>query len=241
MLGMIVFKLDRHRPRLQAHLAQAWPNGRTTRALLMAGALLHDCGKPATRTVDESKARPIRFFGHDEAGAELAHTRISALHLSSDEVERITAVVRGHMRPHFLRESVTQEGKLSSRAIYRFWRSLGKAGIDVCLLAMADWLGTGSPDWELAAWLSYLDVIDTLLDGYFNRRETLIAPPPLADGNKLMHALAIPPGPVIGALLDKLTEAQVSGEIQTVDEAIALAQQLYTELGAEGLIRGRMA
>lgn len=233
MLGMIVFKLDRHRKHLQSHLAKNWPSGRTMRAMLMFAALLHDSGKPQTpRIVDGRK----RFPNHDVVGSNIVRERALALRLSNDEIERVAAVVHGHMQPGILywgtvtatvaAPEPTTEVTVPPRAIHRFWRTYRKAGIDVCLVALADFLSVTRAEWELPAWLGYLTVVDTLLNAYFNQRHTLIAPTPLLDGNQLMQALNLPPGPTIGRLLPLLLEAQAVGEINTQAEAVALAQHL---------------
>jgi len=47
----------------------------------------------------------------------------------------------------------------------------------------------------------------------------------LIDGNGLMAALGIGPGPRVGALLREIAEAQAAGEIATREEAIELARQ----------------
>jgi len=236
MLGMIVFKLDRHRKHLQSYLAKNPPGGRTNRALLMFVALLHDCGKPPTRQVLDGQ---IRFPTHDQVGSQMARDRAEALRLSNGEVERIAAIVRGHMQPGNLywgNMTATMAAPEPSqvivlpRAIHRFWRDYRTAGIDICLLALADFLSITRAEWELPTWLGYLGVVDTLLDAYLNQRQTLIAPTPLLDGNQLMAALDLPPGPTIGRLLPQLLEAQAVGEITTRTEAIELARRLLTDI-----------
>ncbi|MER3467287.1 MAG: hypothetical protein C4312_01415, partial [Thermoflexus sp.] len=62
--------------------------------------------------------------------------RLRALRFSNDEVEEVALLVRDHMRPHGL-----ARGPLSPRAIYRFFREVGAAGVDLALLALADTLG----------------------------------------------------------------------------------------------------
>src|SRR5207244_13623361 len=96
-LGMIVYLLDRFRRKFQEHLAMPLPNDRTVRALLILAALLHDCGKPATRTVDEDGR--IHFYQHEVIGADLVLERATALRLSNDEANRLSEIVRHHMRP----------------------------------------------------------------------------------------------------------------------------------------------
>ena len=40
-----------------------------------------------------------------------------------------------------------------------------------------------------------------------------------------MDALDVPPGPLLGELLEAIREAQASGEVTTQEEAIALARR----------------
>ncbi len=219
-LGMVVYHLDRFRPQLQAHLAHRWPNQRPHNALLLLAALLHDSGKPATRQRDGDR---IRFLNHETAGAMIAQTRGTALILSNPEVERLTTIIRHHMRPHLL----GQQDTVSRRAMYRFWRDCGAAGVDVCLLALADYLATVGPTLSPDKWGRYLDTIRSLLTGYFeDGNANVTALPPLVTGTDLIEALALTPGPQIGELLEHIREAQAVGEISTAEEALALARTM---------------
>lgn len=217
--GMIVYRLDRYRPRLQEHLTHDWPVGRTHRALLMLSALLHDCGKPATRTVDEHGT--IHFYRHEIVGADMAEARATALRLSNDEVNRVTTIVRNHMRPMHL----DRAGTVSRRALYRFWNAAGVAGLDVCVLTQADYLGIYGVTIQLPDWLAFLEIVATLLEGYFNQYSEVVAPSALLSGSDLIQALDLTPGPVVGKLLRLINEAHAVGEISTVEEALALARQ----------------
>ena len=219
-LGMLVYYLDRFRGQLQAHLAQRWPDERSHVGLLMLTALLHDSAKPATRSVDADGR--IRFFGHDQIGAALIADRAAALRLSRAEIARMEAIVRHHLRPHLL----AQEPSLTRRAIYRFWRDCGPAGVDVCLLALADYLAMVGPTLLPEAWGRYLERIGALLEGYFTEGEARVtALPTLLDGNDLIRSFNLPPGPRIGTLLELIREAQAAGEIATPEEALALARK----------------
>lgn len=86
--GMIVYFLDRYRRGLQEHIGSALSNGRSVRAMLVLIALLHDCGKPQTKSVDADGK--IHFYKHELLGAEMAEARAMALRLSNEEIGRIT-------------------------------------------------------------------------------------------------------------------------------------------------------
>ncbi len=218
-IGMSAIVITKYRDQLRAHLAHSWPNGRSHRALLVLAGLLHDCGKPAARTVEPGGR--VRFFRHEQIGAELAYERALALRLSKEESERLTAIVRNHMRPHLLHN----DHPMTRRGIYRFWRDTGPAGVDVCLLALADYLGTYGPTLEPHAWIAYLETIQTLLEHYYEHHETTVAPPPLITGQTLLDRFGLQPGPQIGSILEQVREAQAAGEITTHEEALDWVQR----------------
>ncbi|MCC7206130.1 MAG: HD domain-containing protein [Anaerolineae bacterium] len=220
--GLIVYLLDRFRAALQAHLAAPLPNGRRVTALLVLAALLHDCGKPPTAS--RGADGRIHFYQHERIGADLALARCRALRLSNDEAERVSAIVRHHMRPMMLRQSSGEQ--VSRRAVHRFWKAAGEAGIDVCVLTLADYLGMVGPTLHVPDWLAMLQVSGALLDGYLNRREEIVTPPPLVTGHGLMQELQVKAGPLVGQILAAISEAQAAGEVTTVDEALALARML---------------
>ena len=225
-LGIMAVQLDRFRADLGAHLAQPWPDDRHTRGLLVLGALLHDAGKPATKTVEDDGR--MRFFNHDHVGAAIAEARCQALRLSRSEVRRVTDVVRYHMRPMML----ANEPQVSGKAIYRFFRDARDgAGVDVCLLALADYLGTVGVNLDLADWSHYVGVVAMLLGAYFEQRRKVIEPPTLLKGDDIQAALGIPAGPLIGELLEALREAQASGEVATREEAIAFVKAYARQRG----------
>ncbi len=81
----------------------------------------------------------------------------------------------------------------------------------------------GAPDQD--EWLGLLEVNRCLLDAWFNHHDEKVSPPRLVDGNDLMRALSIPPGPAVGKALAVITEAQVEGRIHTKEEAIVYIKQ----------------
>ncbi|NDJ77357.1 MAG: HD domain-containing protein [Chloroflexi bacterium] len=221
--GAAVFSLADMRTHITQHLHQTWPNQRPHRALLILAALLHDAGKPATRTVEDDGR--IRFLRHEQVGEQLALERAAALRLSNDEGQRLGTLVGHHMRPLWLYNNVSGSTP-SARAIYRFWRATGAAGVDICLLSMADYLGTYGAHLDQHDWLAFLKVQRALLEAYFLRREVAVAPPPLLTGQDLLDQFALQPGPLIGDLLDQMSEAQVEGNLATRDEALDWVQRL---------------
>ena len=221
-LGMIVYYLDTYRTHLQDHIATRWPNNRSHRSLLMLAALLHDSGKPSTQT---AAPEGLRFLGHEREGAKLAVERGEALRLSRDEITRLESSVLNHMRPHTL----FQQGEPSRRAIYRFWRDTGPAGVDVCLLALADYLATAGTQLDIKQWSAYLLHIKTLLEGALAAdSRNVTALPALITGRDLMRALNLQPGPRIGELLEEIREAQAEGLISSADEALTYLRNHHT-------------
>jgi poly(A) polymerase len=199
--GIIAMQLDRYRAQLQAHVTTLWPNERPHQALLMLIVLLHDIGKCTGLSPFEA------------VGAKMAAARAEALRLSNAERQHITAIIESQSLPQ-------QSEEFTPLAIHRFWRSLGEAGIDVCLLALADHLGTYGPQLKQDQWLKLVERVRLLLEAYFEKYDQLVLPPVLLDGNQLASMLQLKPGPIIGQLLDSIREAQVEGLVLTPEDAI---------------------
>jgi tRNA nucleotidyltransferase/poly(A) polymerase len=185
-------------------------------------AMLHDVGKPATRSIDADGR--VRNFGHEDAGSVLAAERMRALRFSNVEVERVAAIVRHHMRPHHLMDSGP-----TRRAIYRFFRDAGEAGVDVLLLSLADHLATHGPDLDPDRWARRLELSRAMLDEYFHRREETVSPPALITGRDVMRESGLKSGPEVGRVLEAVREAQAAGEVRTRDEALELLKRLVRE------------
>ncbi len=230
--------------RLSEHFMQAITADHLRIDWLIWHALLHDIGKPQTRTLEETEeavesgeagskvhseicSQRYRFFGHDELGAVMTRGRLEALRFSRQEAQLGDEVVAAHMRPHHLHPSFGAN-PLSRRACFRFFRDAGGRGfdilpgVDVVMLALADYQATTMadppPDWE-----GYLRHMVQLLEFAFHAEGLQQVRRPLVDGHTLMRYFNLQPGPEVGSLLERLQEAQAAGEIATPDEALALA------------------
>ncbi len=222
--GLLTLRLGRFRDQFAEHFAQSLNTDRSVRAALFFAALYHDVEKPATKSLDESGR--IRFFDHDVRGAEVAVKRARTFNLSNDEVERIEAIVRHHIRFHFFTGRLEGEKQEPSRkVIYRFYRDAGKAGIDLILLGLADLRGTRSTTLTQKTWAAALDAARILLENYWEKPQETVAPPRLLDGNELMSELGLQPGRIVGQLLEAIREGQATGKIEDRRQALDFARE----------------
>jgi hypothetical protein len=80
-------------------------------------------------------------------------------------------------------------------------------------------------------WSHQIEVVRSLLEAWWENKEEMIYPQVLVNGNDLMTELGLSPGPTIGQILDKILEAQASGEIINRRQALELASELLNESG----------
>ena len=227
--GLLTLRIGRFREQFTAHFAESLNSDRSVRAALFFAALYHDVAKPDTRSVDNTGR--IRFFDHDIKGAEVATKRGRALNLSNDEIERVNAIIKHHMRFHFFTSRLEDDKQEPSRkAIYRFFRAAGTAGVDLVLLGLADLRGTRGPTLTQETWRAALDVARIFLENYWERPEETIAPPRLLDGNDLMRELNLEPGRIVGQLLEAIREGQATGKIENREQALDFAHQYKKNL-----------
>jgi len=223
-MGQLSLRLGRYRQQIHTHFAAGLNPIRDLRAILFLAALYHDAGKPAAQQLDESGR--IRFYEHEQLSAQIVSKRARFLRLSNDEIERLKLIVRHHMRPLLLAQSEQLPGR---RAVYRFFRDTGPAGVDICLLSLADTLATYGPSLPQDTWAHQLDVVRALLEAWWERPEENVSPPALLDGNSLIQTFDLKPGPLIGRLLDMVREAQAAGEIVDRQDALELVQEFLVK------------
>lgn len=222
--GLLTLRIGRFRDQFARHFAESLNTDRSVRAALFFAALYHDVQKPVTKSVDE--AGRIHFFDHDVRGAQVAAQRGRAFNLSNDELERIQTIVRHHMRFHFFTSRLEGEKQEPSRrAIYRFFRDTGEAGVDLVLLGLADLRGTQGATLTQDTWAAALDVARILLENYWEKPQEAVAPPRLLDGNELMSELGLEPGRIVGQLLEAIREGQATGKIENRAQAFEFARE----------------
>ena len=201
-------------PRLAEHFSLEVSHGSTRRLLLKLAALLHDIAKPQTREV-EAGGR-VRFLGHAHEGADIVYNILTRLRFSAREIRQVELMTRYHLRPGQMSRDVLP----SRRAIYRYFRDTGDAGIDIIFLNLADYLAARGPSLDLAEWQRHGQTVQYVLTQRFEQ-ESSVLPPKLVSGHDLIDEFGMKPGPKFGEVLEAVREAQAAGEVATRDEAVS--------------------
>src|SRR4029079_9215027 len=104
-----------HHKDVLAHTVAVVANTRPNKIVRLA-ALLHDVGKPKTRSFTDGG---VTFHHHEVVGARMARDRMQALRYSNDDTERVKQLVYLHLRFHTYRLVWTDS------AVRRFVRDAG--------------------------------------------------------------------------------------------------------------------
>jgi poly(A) polymerase len=208
--------------RLCQHFDQEVSSGSTRRSMFKLAALFHDIAKPRTKTLDDDGR--ARFLGHPQEGAATAAAIMERLRFSNREIQMVELLVKYHLRP----TQMSHEGIPTHRAIYRFFRDAGEAGIDLLFLCLADHLATRGPSLDLREWQEHTGMTEYVLARHFEE-ENLSAPVKLIDGHDVMNTFGLSPGPKVGELLEALREAQAAGEVTTRKQALHYVEQMLAD------------
>ena len=206
---------------VEDYLNEHSPDGSSRRTLLKLAALLHDVGKPGTREV--SVNGKVTFYDHDKLGAQRTEEICGRLRLSHRQSQMVAAFVRHHMRPlHLMKVDL-----LTRRAMYRFFRDTNGEGIGLLLLSLADLRGTSaiSPE-EEAQWRGMAQKMARM---YYETLQRVDQLPRLISGKDVMEALGLSEGPEVGRILERIREAQATGEVRDRESAIQLIQKIRIE------------
>ena len=207
-------------PEMDIYFNEKITDGQTRVTFLKFTALLHDIGKPASKTVDSSGK--IRFLTHSEVGSDIANDIMNRLRISKKGISIVETMIKNHLRP----AQMSQSGDLpTDKAIYKYFRDLGDVAIDTLYLDLADYSAMRGPylteeEWEIhCRRTDYIIKRKALMQ---KRQEEEIAV--LLSGNEIMENFDLPPGPKIGMLIAKIKEAQALGDIKSRDEALKFVE-----------------
>ncbi len=179
--------------------------------LLRLAALLHDLGKALTLAHGH-------FLGHETVGQELARQVGERLRLPRADALRIERLVRQHMFAY--------AAAWSDAAVRRFVKRVGADLLDdLFALRVADNAASGVREPSRGS------LVELRL-----RCAAVVAGDPLEvqqvamDGHRLMAELGLPPGPQVGALLDRLLEAVLDDPtLNREDRLLELARGWVSE------------
>lgn len=188
--------------------------------LLKLACLMHDLGKPATRT--ETQDEKVHFYTHEKVGAKMVINLGRRLKLSLKEISVLKNMVLYHLRPGQL-----VNRKPSRRAKFRFFRDTQEEALSILLLALADRRAMQGVLSKRKCFLFLEDEIVKMVIEFLKNKEQKINPPCLLNGHELMNFLHTHPGPIIGKILKEIEEAQAIKLIKTKEDARGLALQIY--------------
>jgi len=161
-------------------------------------ALLHDVGKPRTRSIGP---RGVSFHHHEVVGARMARDRLRALRFPNEQVEDISQLVYLHLRFHGYGDDVW-----SDSAVRRYVRDAGPLLDDLNELTRCDCTTRNERKAQLLA--ARMDALEARI-AELREREELEAIRPDLDGQAVMKHLGIPPGRAVGEALAMLLEARL--------------------------------
>jgi poly(A) polymerase len=172
---------------------------------LAFGCLLHDVAKPLCFRQDGER---VTFYGHTEIGAAMAEDILKRLKRGRATWERVSYLVRNHLRH-------VQAPEMRLSTLKRFLR---EEGIDELLeLARIDALSSNG---DLRYYKFCIDRLAQLASEE-------IRPAPLVRGDDLI-AMGFTPGPIFSEILRQVEDQQLGGELGTREEALDWIKRNYS-------------
>jgi poly(A) polymerase len=179
---------------------------------LRLAALLHDIGKPKTRTMLPDGR--VAFHHHERVGAKMAERRLTALRFPNDVVRDVSKLVELHLRFHGY-----GEGEWTDSAVRRYVRDAGPLLNRLHVLTRADSTTRNRAKAQRLA--RAYDALEKRI-AELSEQEELARMRPELDGNDIMRILGLAPGPLVGQARNFLLELRITrgliGREQAVQE-----------------------
>ncbi len=164
--------------------------------VLRLAALLHDIGKPRTRSLLPDGR--VAFHHHEVVGAQLARSRLAALRFSKDTVADVGRLIELHLRFHGY-----GSGEWTDSAVRRYVTDAGPLLTRLHALTRADCTTRNQAKAHRLA-RAYDDLEKRI--ALLASQEELAQLRPDLNGNEIMQILGIGPGPQVGKAYTYLLE-----------------------------------
>ncbi|MBS3810012.1 MAG: HD domain-containing protein, partial [Desulfobacterales bacterium] len=191
--------------------------------LVKHAALLHDTGKPLTRSVDKNGG--IHFYNHETAGAKITGEINRRLRFSNAENRYVAFLVKNHLRPLFL-YLLRKRGKLKPETVSRFFLKTAPWTMDLLILAAADKAGKKSSTNN-----GFTKFTEKLADEFLNKHLPASQQPPLITGNDLIENFGLTPSPQFSRILGRIEKMRLAGTLQTRRQALDFTRRLLKKRG----------
>ncbi|HEX3906296.1 MAG TPA: CCA tRNA nucleotidyltransferase [Mycobacteriales bacterium] len=191
--------------------------------VLRLAALLHDIGKPKTKSIELDGK--VSFHYHDVVGAAMARQRLAALRYPREVVDDVSRLVELHLRFHGY-----SGGTWTDAAVRRYVRDAGPLLERLHRLTRSDCTTRNAR--KARALASAYDSLEARI-AELSAQEDLERIRPDLDGNQIMALLDIPPGPLVGKAYQHLLGLRMENGPMDYDDAVAALR----EWGAENLLR----
>jgi len=163
-------------------------------------ALLHDIGKPATRSLLPDGR--VAFHLHEVVGAKLTRRRLTALRFPNDVIRDVSRLVELHLRFHGY-----GEGEWTDSAVRRYVRDAGPLLTRLHVLTRADCTTRNQAKARRLA-RAYDGLEQRIAE--LGEQEELSKLRPELDGEDIMRVLGLDPGPLVGKAWNFLLELRIT-------------------------------
>jgi poly(A) polymerase len=189
--------------------------------VIRLAALLHDIGKPKTRSFEAGGG--VSFHHHEVIGAAMTRSRLAELRLSRQQIDDVARLVELHLRFHGY-----AEGEWTDAAVRRYVRDAGPLLERLHVLTRSDCTTRNRA--KAARLAAAYDDLEARI-ARLAEEEELKAVRPRLDGTQVMAYLDQSPGPIVGRALKVLLELRLERGPMTAEEAYEALRQWAIEAG----------